>query len=148
MEKPVEPVVSVKPSNAATAVEAATAHTNSRNFTRVNNIRMRQKIGIELSPANQNFINGYNRLISTLPLKPTPTFNRSNPPQKPKISSSTPVIMAPNTKRSTVFKVSNLFTPNQLSKLASQESQSRPHPKLGGKRTKKRSKKAKKTRKH
>jgi hypothetical protein len=132
MSEKVEPIDPVEPSNAATAVEAATAHTNGRNFTRVNNIRMRQEIGIELSPANQKFINGYNRLISTLPLKPTPSviphLNR------PKISSSTPVILARRTGKSN--NVSKMFEKGLFP------------PKSGGKRTKKRSKKAKKTRKH
>ena len=85
-----------------------------------------------------------------IPPKPTTTFNKSNPPPKPQISSSTPVIMAPNTKRSTVFNVSKLFTSGNLSKLASKEEDQSQKllPKSGGKRTKKRSKKAKKTRKH
>ena len=43
MSENVESVKPVELSNAATKVEAATAHTNGRNFTRVNNIRMRQK---------------------------------------------------------------------------------------------------------
>ena len=123
-EKPVELI------NAATKVEAATAHTNGRNFTRVNNIRMRQKIGIELSPANQKFIKGYNRLISTLPPKPTPRINTSKNLRRP-----SSIIHAPRTngEKNSVLKMfeKGLFPP-----------------KSGGKRTKKRSKKGKKTRKH
>lgn len=125
--------VLVEPSNAATKVEEATAHTNDRSFTRVNNIRMRQKIGIELTPTNQKFINGYNQSISTLPPKPTSRFNTSNPPQRPKISSSTPVIMVPRTNGKQ-FNVATFMASLK--------------PKSGGKRTKKRSKKGKKTRKH
>ena len=43
-----------------------------------------------------------------IPPKPTSTFNRSNPPQRPKISSSTPVIMAPRTNGKQ-FNVATFF---------------------------------------
>ena len=99
MEKPVEPVVSVKPSNAATKVEEASVRVNSR------------------------FV---------IPPKPTSRINTSKPvPPKPKS-----IIMPPRTNISKKFNVGSLFTTGQFP------------PKLGGKRTKKRSKKAKKTRKH
>ncbi len=79
------------------------------------------------------------------PPKPTTTFNKSNPPPKPK-----PIIMPRRTNIRSNFSVANLFTSGQLSKFASKvEDQSQKlRPKSGGKRTKKRSKKAKKTRKH
>lgn len=101
MSEEVESVKPVKPSNAATAVEAASVRVNSR------------------------FV---------IPQKPISGINTSKqPPPRPKISSSTPVIMAPRTNGKQ-FNVATFFASLK--------------PKSGGKRTKKRSKKAKKTRKH
>lgn len=68
-----------------------------------------------------------------IPEKPKSRINISNPTQRPKISSSTPIIMAPRTNGKQ-FNVATFMASLK--------------PKLGGKRTKKRSKKAKKTRKH